>query len=137
MVSAFPNDVTYLSTAPLELRIDDGDGEDNCYSFCELTLRVDDLDSEQFQLVLHNIPWDEEVKSAVIDLSPIWVTFRSGTRLTVTVSMEQLSKLLILAKAIRQVVRRGKSYLDRNWKWIAPRTAESLEELVRKISKDN
>lgn len=131
MVEAFPNDVTYLSAAPLELRIDDRDREDSCYSFCEVTLKVDDLESEQFQLVLHNVPWDEQVKEAVTDLGPIWESFRSGTRLTLTVPMEQLSKLFILSRAIRQVVRRGKSYQDRNWKWVAPRTAKSLDDLAR------
>lgn len=135
MVSAFPNDVTYLSAAPLELRIDDRDSDDSCYSFCEVTLKVDDLESDQFQLVLHNVPWDEQVKEAASELSPSWATFRSGTRLIVTVSTAQVSKLLRLAKAIRQVVGRGKSYPDRNWKWIAPRTAKSLEQLARAISK--
>ena len=130
MVSAFPNDVTYLSAAPLEIRVDDRDGDDGCYSFCEVTLKVDDLDSEQFQLVLHNVPWDEQVKEAASELSPIWATFRSGTRLIVTVSTLQLRKLFVLSKAIRHVVGRGKSYQDPNWKWIAPRTAESLERLL-------
>ena len=101
LVEAFPEEITYLSTAPIELRIDDRDSEDRCYSFCEITLKVTDLDSGQFQVVLQNVPWDEQVKATVADMSPTWETCRSGMRLTVTIGISRLNSLKRLAQSSR------------------------------------
>jgi hypothetical protein len=42
-----------------------------------------------------------------------------------------------LARAIRRVIGRGQRYPDPNWKWICPRTANSLERFARLLARAN
>lgn len=56
--------------------------------------------------------------------------FRQWGNLRFTVEHEQLPHLKTLAKQIRDIVARGKSYKVPSYKYMCPRTADSLERLA-------
>lgn len=131
LAQAYPNQINGLESGPIYIRIDDRDSDDICYGFCDIHLKMSDLRDDKFTLILDNVPFDDEVKSIASELNGTWQTTRSGERLTLNFTSTELREITRLSKAIRQLVGRGKSYLDRNWKWIVPRTSKSLERLAR------
>ena len=131
LAQAYPNQMNGLVSGSIYIRVDDRDSDDICYSFCDIHLRMSDLRDDNFTLILENVPFDDEVKSIASELNGTWQTTRSGERLTLNFTSTELREITRLSKAIRQLVGRGKSYLDRNWKWIVPRTSKSLERLAR------
>lgn len=134
LAQAYPNQTKELADGPIFIRVDDRDSDDICYSFCDIHLKMSDLRDDKFTLILDNVPFDDEVKSIASELNGTWQTTRSGERLTLNVTSADRREITRLSKAIRQLVGRGKSYLDRNWKWIAPRTSKSLERLARVLN---
>lgn len=80
-----------------------------------------------------NIPVNENVEELAEELEGTWSKGEWGKHICVDLSLKDLAKLNQLAKAIRSVVGRGARYFVPSWKWIAPRTAASLEECVRKL----
>ncbi len=134
LAQAYPSQSHNLISGPIYIRVDDRDSDDICYSFCDIHLRMSDPWDGKITLVLDNVPYDDEVTRIAADLNGTWQTFRSGKRLTLNCTSAELREITRLAQAIRQVVGRGKRYLDSNWKWIAPRTGKSLERLVRVLA---
>jgi hypothetical protein len=135
LAKAYPNQARYLTGGPIHIRVDDRDGDDIYPGFCDIHLKMSEPDAEEFQLILDNVPFDDEVKAVAEALDGTWQTTRTGERLVLTLPVADAGVIFRLAKAIRQVVGRGKRYLDRNWKWIAPRTAKSLERLASVVSR--
>ena len=135
LAEAYPKQARNLTSVPILIRIDDRDADDTYPGFCDIHLNMSAPDADQFTLILDNVPFDDDVKTVAEELEGTWQSTRTGDRLTLSLSASQTADLRRLATAIRKVVGRGKSYLDRNWKWIAQRTAKSLEEFARAISK--
>lgn len=134
LAQAYPKQAKGLADGPIYIRIDDRDSDDIYYGFCDIHLKMSDLRDDKFTLILDNVPFDDEVKSIASELNGTWQTTRSGERLTLNVTSADRREITRLSKAIRQLVGRGKSYLDRNWRWIAPRTSKSLDRLVRVLT---
>ena len=80
---------------------------------------------------------NDNVKELAAELDGTWAQNRSGERLTLELSVSQSTAISDLAVAIRNVVGRGRRYDDPNWKWIARRTAKSLERLAKVLAKAN
>ena len=137
LAEAYPKQARNLTSGPILIRIDDRDSDDSYPGFCDIHLKMSAPDAAQFTLTLDNVPSDDEVKAVASELEGTWQSTRTGERLTLNLSISQKSDLRRLATAVRKVVGRGRRYLDSNWKWIAPRTAKSLEQLAREISKAN
>ena len=135
LAQAYPTQINGLSARPIHIRIDDRDSDDIYCGFCDIHLKMSDLRDDRITLILDNVPFDDEVKSIAAKMNGTWQTTRFGERLTLNVTSADRREITRLSKAIRQVVGRGKSYLDRNWKWIAPRTCKSLEGLARVLAK--
>ena len=135
LAQAYPNQAQSLVSGPIYIRVDDRDSDDICYSFCDIYLKMSDPWDGKFTLILDNVPYDDEVRSIAAELDGTWQKFRSGERLTLNFTSAELLEITRLGKAIRQVVGRGKRYMDSNWKWIAPRTCRSLEVLARVLAK--
>jgi hypothetical protein len=131
LADAYPNQARNLTEVPIHLRVDDRDGKDVYAAFCDIHLKVVNPEIGQYLLMLDNVPFDDEVATIAESLRGTWQSTRSGERLTLDFESGELDQIKRLANAIRKVVGRGKSYLDRNWRWIAPRTASSLERLQR------
>ncbi|WLD14657.1 hypothetical protein [Planctellipticum variicoloris] len=135
LAKAYPSQAKNLTGGPIHIRVDDRDGDDIYPGFCDIHLKMSDPDAEEFQLILDNVPYNDDVKAVASDLDGTWQTTRTGERFVLTLPVADAGGIVRLAKAIRQVVGRGKRYLDRNWKWIAPRTAKSLERLASVVSR--
>ena len=131
LAQAYPNQARNLTGGPIDIRIDDRDGDDIYPGFCDIHFKMASPDDDQLCLILDNVPFDDDVRAVATELNGTWQSTRTGERLTLNFSPAELGTIARLATAIRRVVGRGKHYLDRNWKWIAPRTAKSLERLVR------
>jgi hypothetical protein len=112
------------------IRIDDRDEDDICSAFCDIHLTIIRSEPSAFQLALRNAPHDPEVDAIAREMNGTWQSLGSGRILTVSLTIKQVPQLRKLAKSIRRVVGRGKRYVDSNWRWIAPRTAGSLERLA-------
>jgi len=82
---------------------------------------------------LQNIPVNENVEELADELEGTWSKGEWGKHLCVDLSLKELTKINRLAKAVRSVAGRGARYSVPSWKWIAPRTAASLEQFVRKV----
>jgi hypothetical protein len=131
LAKAYPKQARNLTDGPILIRVDDRDAADTYPGFCDIHLRMSSPEADRFTLVLDNVPFDNDVKSVADELEGIWQSTRTGERLTLNLTIFQKADLRRLAAAIRKVVGRGKTYLDKNWKWIAPRTAASLERLTK------
>jgi hypothetical protein len=114
----------------LLIRIDDHTPDDVYRGFCNIHLMIPEPDAGTLKLILDNVPHDPEVEAIAKDLQGTWRTTPAGRTLSVSLTVQQVPEIRRLATAIRQVVARVKRYPDRNWKWIAPRTADSLERLA-------
>lgn len=137
LAKGYPDQARNLTSGTVFIRVDDRDSDDTYPGFCDIHLKMSAPDAAQFTLTLDNVPSDDEVKAVASELEGTWQSTRTGERLTLNLSISQKSDLRRLATAVRKVVGRGRRYLDSNWKWIAPRTAKSLEQLAREISKAN
>ena len=133
LAKAYPNQARNLTDGPVLMHIDDRGAGDTYPGFCDIILKMSDPDAATFILVLDNVPFDDDVMAVAEELEGNWQATRTGERLTMNLLTSQRLDLRRLAAAIRKVVGRGKHYLDKNWKWIAPRTAKSLEVLARAL----
>lgn len=105
-------------------RIDDEGPSDVRALFCQIIVAVRPDDS--FSLTLHNAPFSDEVRAVV--------GRRGGRALgdpPTVIELDFLSPrsaraVRELAAAVRGVTARGRRYPNPNWKWVAPRTADSL-----------
>lgn len=113
-------------------KVDDQDARDTIPIFCVIHAKAD-KSSGTFQLEVQNIPMNESVEELAEELEGTWSQGEWGKHLCVNLSLKDLTKINRLAKAIRSVVGRGANYPVPSWKWIAPRTAASLEQFVRKM----
>ncbi len=134
LANAYQLPVKYLTNVPIIFRVDDRDC-DSYLGFCNIHLKLSDPQGDKFVLTLDNVPCDDDVKAIAGELGGSWQSSRTGERLTLNLSASDSTGIRQLAKAIRQLVGRGRRYLDPNWKWIAPRTAKSLERLAKVLPK--
>ncbi len=137
LAKAYPIQMQPVKSGPIHIHVDDQTNDD-CYpGFCNIYLKMSDPNSSEFILTLSNVPFDDDVKELAAELDGTWESTRSGERLTLELSASQSTATSELAAAIRNVVGKGRRYDDRNWKWIARRTAKSLERLAKLLSKVN
>ena len=88
-------------------------------------------ESNEFQLTLYPIPWDEGVETLAEELGGQWQETPTGRLLKVPMTIRSVPDIRKLVRAIRRVTGRGKRYLDPRWKWSTRRTADSLERFAR------
>jgi hypothetical protein len=134
LVKAYPQQFKSTNTGPILVQVDDQESDDGYPGFCHIHLKLSDPNSCEFILTLSNVPVDDDVKELAAELDGIWDSTRFGERLTLTLSVSQCTAISNLATAIRNVVGKGRHYDDPNWKWIARRTAKSLERLARTLA---
>jgi hypothetical protein len=120
------------------ISIDDRDAGDVYEWFCDVSVRIPDNRDGQFLLQLIHPPCNAEVEDLVkakggrvrqLTAKPSWgpYSFR------IPVRPKDGPYLRKLARAIRHVISGRPSYPDRNWLWLAPRTAKSLELLAHHL----
>ncbi len=114
----------------LAIRVDDRNATDMSISFCTVTVRIDEPTSNDFQIILHPVPWNEYVEAKARELRGTWSKTRLGHSLSLYMTITSISDIRSLAEAIRKVTGRGRRYPDPNWKWVAQRTADTLHRFA-------
>lgn len=85
------------------------------------------------RLVLDGIPFNAEVEHAAKEMGGFWTDIRGIRKLTVSFHEKSHPKLRKLGQAVRNVVGRGKSYVNPNWKWMAPAIAQAVIDLADSV----
>ena len=124
LAKGYPDQARNLTSGTVFIRVDDRDSDDTYPGFCDIHLKMSAPDADKFTLVLDNVPFDDDLKTVAEDLKTVaeeldgtWHTTRTGERLALNLSAENSGNIRELAKAISNVVGRGKRYLDANWNW--------------------
>jgi hypothetical protein len=118
--------------------IDDRDAGDVYPAFCQIIVTVPDTADGLFLLKLLYPPHDAEVEELITGKGGRVGQLAAGpcdlpVTLRVHIRPKDAPFLRKLARAVRRVTGRGRSYVDPNWKWLAPRTAASLERLAQHL----
>lgn len=120
----------------IQIRIDSRTPCDVYPCFCDVDLLIHDLDSNRFELKLRHPPLAEEVRKVVLGHQGEVQEHRLMNAVRIPLEIDSARPIVLeLATAIRAITRRGSKYVDRNWKWICPRTAASLEQFARVLKK--
>ena len=120
------------------ISIDDRNGGDVYPAFCQIIVTVPDTADALFFLELLHPPHDAEVEELITDKGGRVGQLTAGpcgppVTFRIPIRPKDAPFLRKLARAVRRVTGRGRSYVDPNWKWLAPRTAASLERLAQHL----
>jgi hypothetical protein len=122
---------------PVVIQIDDRNENDVYPGFCGICVTVPNPEDGTFLLRLENSPNNWELEELVESYGGKVQQGHTGTTITISLKPKDTSAVRALAKSIRRITGRGQKYLDRNWKWICPRTAKSLERLAGLLASFN
>ena len=115
-------------------RIDDRGPHDVYPGFCEITVAVRPDDA--VTLTLHHAPLNDRILAVVDNLGGRVTRHPTNViELDLPATSNAARSVRELAAAVKSVTGRRESYLEPNWKWIVPRTANSLKELAQLLSK--
>jgi hypothetical protein len=110
-------------------RIDDRGPDDYFWAFCEITVTVHP--DETMTLTLSFPPLNDVVRTVVDDYSGrVTSQPTPAIVLDLPAADDAAAAVRDLAAAIKGVTRRGQRYPEKNWKWIAPRTANALKHFA-------
>lgn len=119
----------------LSIRIDDQSQGDVHLGFCQIHLSAQRSDDTSVLLELSPAPHDAEVEE-MVNRHGGHITHGSiGATIQLPLGPRDARRVRDLARAIRRVTRRGQRYPDPNWKWICPRTADSLERFAELLAR--
>lgn len=116
-----------------EIRIDDYRPTDTSPYFCSLWISIQNREASRLTLHLKNPPLDDEVTRLIRAKKGKMTGLPPNLYVEIPVLTTDGAFLRELAKAVRRIVGRGRSYVNSNWKWISPRTAASLERLADRL----
>ncbi len=116
-----------------QFKLDDRQRYDVASDFCDMTLTVE-ADVSQFTLTLFPVPTSAGLLELVKELDGEIVQRRDNTRIVLKLGINKVTQLRELAKETRRITGRGKTYLNSNWKWICPRTANSLDRFATNLT---
>ncbi len=115
-------------------QVDDQSNEDVAGMCCHIEVQISGQNSDRFTLELNRVPRDCDLDDLVEELAGTWSVNIHGTSdLKLNFNSRDYGTINRLALAIRRVVGRGKRYDDSNWKWVAPRAADSLNRLAQEL----
>jgi hypothetical protein len=120
------------------IRIDDRQPRDRYSRYCDIFVRVPDNRNGLFLLELYHTPYNAEVEDLVkVKGGRIWQGAAGPSSAPVLCRIPVRPKdarfLRKLARAVRGVTAKGQTYPDPNWKWLADRTADSLERFAQYV----
>ena len=116
------------------IKIDDRDATDVYPYFCSIFVAVPGPNGETLRLTLQHAPSGPEVVEVVETLGGTVHQADFGATITLTLKASQGPAIRRLARAIKAIVGRGRSYDDPNLRWICPRTASSLMALAKHLA---
>ena len=111
-------------TKDYSFKIDDQDTNDKHECFCCIFVRV--IEGSKFELHLsNNAPFNSKIKS-MIKAKGGKVQEGDFNSMEVDLTSKDYNFISKLSVEIKELVARGKKYDNPNWKWLCPRTANSL-----------
>jgi len=116
------------------IQIDDRGPHDVYPHFCTISARVPDRNGETLILTLQNCPASQDVLELVEKFGGSLHPADFGPTVVLTLKASQGPAIKRLARAIRAIVGRGRTYHDPNLRWICPRTASVLEDLAERLA---
>ena len=115
-------------------RIDDRRPIDYFWAFCEIVLEV--RPDETMTLTLNFPPLNDEVRTVVDDHGGRVMSHPTpAIVLELPAADDAAAAVRDLAAAIKGVTRRGQRYPEKQWVWLAPRTAASLTRFARLLTR--
>lgn len=130
LIQSFPQPKPHEPGTGLCLKIDDRSSGDKSGAFCTIYLSDAIRQPGFFCLTLKNVPYDRKVEELVTKYQGEWTGPELQKTLVIPIRKSSGPYLSQLATAIRRVVGKGRRYDPRDWKWIAPRTADSVGRLA-------
>lgn len=127
-----------LVGAATPLQIDDRKTTDRSNAFCDITLTVHAGD-DRFVLELLHPPWDDQVRQLISTYGGQWIDSVEQIKMVIDVPVKKHRFIRQLAQAVRRVIsprhvrRTGKRYPISDWRWVAERTAGSLDGLASAV----
>jgi hypothetical protein len=112
------------------VRIDDRQKTDVYPGFCGISVTSQASDGSSVLLELWSAPHNAEVCEVVGRHGGVLAPDPFGASIRLTLGCGDAPRVRDLARAIHRVIRRGQQYPNPHWKWICPRTAESLERFA-------
>lgn len=119
------------------ITIDDKGLHDVHPRFCLMAVRVADSGDDTLILSMQHVPLTPEVRSLILDQGGTIREILSGQTAEIVLKTNSAPFIRRLAKSIRSAVGRGKRYDDPNWKWLCPRTADSLDRFAQVVKAYN
>jgi len=115
------------------IKIDDRAKGDVSSDFCRMSVLIPDKSNDGFTLYLWNPPLDDELAELIGAHNGKITGSRPEVEVEIALLTKDVSFLRTLAKAFRRIVGRGGRYSVPNWKWVCPRTADSLDRLADRL----
>ena len=108
----------------------DGQGNDDSHEhFCGIFVRV--TDGKKFELHLtNNAPINSKIKNMIKQKNGE-VQQGDTSSIKVNLTVKDSGFIKMLADEVKNMVGPGKTYKNRNWKWLCPRTATSLNRFAK------
>jgi len=123
-----------LSTsAELSIWIDDFERSDVRSHFCSMSVLIENTAAARFTLYLKNPPLDDDVTELIRAKNGRITGSLPNLQVEISLLTKQVSFLRELARAFRRIVGRGRTYSNRNWKWVCRRTAASIDQLANRL----
>jgi len=120
---------TSAGAAGVPVKIDDATAAD--HGHCRIYVTA--TGPATFELQLTNCPLTDRLQEFVESHDGTTAETPYGNDVTLSLSVTQVTVIRKLAEIIRKTVGRGQRYPDRNWKWICPRTADSLDRFATEL----
>lgn len=120
-------------SAMLPIRIDDRQPSDVSPDFCSLSVVIQDTAASRLTLHLKNPPLDDGVTELICGKNGKIVGSRPDLHVEIPLLTKEVGFLRKLAKAFRRIVGKGRTYPNANWKWVCPRTANSLDRFADRL----
>jgi hypothetical protein len=114
------------------IQMDDKGRHDVYQHFCSIFVKAPRQDERTFILTLNNSPLTPKIRQLVEARGGTIAESSDPARATITIRLTTrcVSFLNQLARTYRSAVFKGRRYADPQWKWICPRTSNSLERLA-------
>jgi len=122
------NGLNRLPNPTQPIRIDDHSQSDFFFPFCKINVQVNADGS--FDLCLQHAPTDPDVLEVVAEMQGEVSGQASVKDIRIHLQATDGPCVQRLAKSIKRIISRGAHYDEKNWKWMCPRTAASLDKLA-------
>ena len=96
---------------------------------CTVWLEPNEGNDSQLLLKLMRVPTNDDLLSLVEEIGGKHRGEGERTDISLIITLKASPKVNALARGVRQLVGRGQTYADGNWRWICPKTADALVEL--------